>query len=128
MIILTILLIYIVICVIGGIVTYIKNPKPPNGLTYKEYNQYYNNKEWLLYDNEEDNEEDNEDEDAENAALNERRALLDETIIKYNKLLDNLDEQLQYTTDNKKRSVILSKQITTLEKLNRALEKLEKLG
>jgi hypothetical protein len=53
--------------------------------------------------------------------------LLDETIIKYNKLLDNLTDQYNNTYDEKERSRILSKQIITLEKLNKALEKRERL-
>jgi hypothetical protein len=102
---------------ISGMVQYFKNPKPPDGLTIEQCKQWYDQKLWL-----QDNETDNND-----VQLQERILLLDETIVKYNKLLDNLTEQYNYTMDEKKRSVILSKQIITLEKLNRALEKREKL-
>lgn len=105
-------------CVIVGIVQYIKQPKPPSGLTLNEYRQYYYNREWLFDDDESEIDDIHE---------NERIMLLDETIIKYNKLLDNLTEQYNSTQDEKKRGVILSKQIITLEKLNKALEKREKL-
>lgn len=57
----------------------------------------------------------------------ERIELLDQTLIKYNHLLDNLKLQYSQETDEKKRAAILVKQISTLEKLNKALEKREKL-
>ena len=57
----------------------------------------------------------------------ERIDILDNTLTQYIKLLDSLATQLKEETDEKKRAVILSKQITTLEKYNRALEKREKL-
>ena len=57
----------------------------------------------------------------------EKIEILDNALIKYNRLLDTLESQLQAETDPKKKAVLLSKQITTLEKLNRTLEKREKL-
>ena len=57
----------------------------------------------------------------------ERMAILDETIIKYNRLLDSLTEQYKNSWNESERSKILSKQIATMERLNRALEKREKL-
>lgn len=57
----------------------------------------------------------------------ERIEILDNTLVQYNKLLDSLADQLREETNEKKRSVLLSKQIATLEKYNRALEKREKL-
>ncbi len=57
----------------------------------------------------------------------ERIEILDNTLVQYNKLLDSLAEQLRNETDEKKRAAILSKQIVTLEKYNKALEKREKL-
>lgn len=57
----------------------------------------------------------------------ERIEILDNTLVQYIKLLDSLAAQLQNETDEKKRSILLSKQINTLEKYNRALEKREKL-
>ena len=57
----------------------------------------------------------------------ERVEILDNTLVQYNKLLDNLADQLKAETDEKKRAAILLKQIATLEKYNRALEKREKL-
>ena len=57
----------------------------------------------------------------------ERIEILDNTLVQYNKLLDSLTVQLREETDEKKRAAILSKQIATLEKYNRALEKREKL-
>ena len=106
---------YCVICLTLGIRQYIKSPKPPNGLTWKEYHDYYNNQEWLLED---DNDE----------PLSERITLLDETIIKYQKLLDNLTAQYNGTWNDSERGKILAKQISTMEKLTRALEKRERLG
>jgi hypothetical protein len=111
---LVILGLYCVICLTLGIRQYIKSPKPPNGLTWKAYNDYYNNREWLL-------------EDENNEPLNERVNLLDETIIKYQKLLDNLTAQYNGTYNETEKGKILAKQIATMEKLNRALEKREKL-
>ena len=70
----------------------------------------------------------NEDEDEhEDAAKAERIFILDETIVKYNRLLDNLSEQYKSTYNETEKAKILSKQISTMEKLNRALEKREKL-
>lgn len=57
----------------------------------------------------------------------ERIEILDNTLVQYNKLLDSLAAQLQNETNEKKRSILLSKQINTLEKYNRALEKREKI-
>ena len=57
----------------------------------------------------------------------EKIEILDNALIKYNRLLDTLESQLQNETDSKRQAVILSKQISTLEKLNRTLEKREKL-
>lgn len=57
----------------------------------------------------------------------EKIEILDNALVKYNRLLETLETQLQAETDPKKRATILSKQISTLEKLNRTLEKREKL-
>lgn len=57
----------------------------------------------------------------------ERIEILDNTLVQYNKLLDSLSDQLRHETNEKERSKILAKQITTLEKYNKALEKREKL-
>ena len=57
----------------------------------------------------------------------ERIALLDQTLVQYNKLIDNLSYQYLNETDEKKKAVILSKQIAALEKYNKALERMEKL-
>ena len=116
-IILTLIMAFFLTGIIGGIVEYIKSPKPPNGLTIEQYKQWYNNKEWL-----------NDDEiDIDDVNKQERILILDETIVKYNKLLDNLHEQYNDTWNDKEKSKILTKQIATMEKLNRALEKREKL-
>lgn len=105
--------------VVAGVVQYNKAPKPPNGLTYAQYKQYYYNREWEHIGD--------EDENTEDETQIEKRMYLDEAIIKYNKLLESLGEQLKNTYDEKERSKVLAKQITTLEKLTRALEKREKL-
>jgi type VI protein secretion system component VasF len=57
----------------------------------------------------------------------ERVEILDNTLVQYHKLLDSLSEQLREETNEKKRAAILKQQIITLEKLNKALEKREKL-
>lgn len=57
----------------------------------------------------------------------ERIDILDNTLVQYNKLLDNLADQLRDEPDEKKRAAILSKQIIILEKYNKALEKREKM-
>lgn len=57
----------------------------------------------------------------------ERIEILDNTLVQYVKLLDSLAVQLKEETNEKKRSLLLSKQIVTLEKYNKALEKREKL-
>lgn len=116
MVVLIVLICCAIPCVVG-IAEYIKNPKPPNGLSYKELQQYYYNREW----------EQIEEESSEDAITDEKRLYLEEAIVKYNKLLDSLNEQLKGTYNEHERSKIISKQITTLEKLTRALEKREKL-
>lgn len=57
----------------------------------------------------------------------ERINILDNTLVQYIKLLDSLAVKIKTETDEKKRAALLSKQITTLEKYNKALEKREKL-
>ena len=116
MIILLFVGLWLSVCIVVAIVQYVREPKPPHGLTAKEYYSYYYNKEWQL-----------EEEEDTDPHADERIMLLDETIVKYNQLLDNLTEQYNSTYDEKERSRILSKQIITLEKLNKALEKREKL-
>lgn len=113
--------VFCLICLVGGIVQYIKNPKPPDGLSYAEYKQYYQNKEWQLT-----NTNDYESK-LDDIHENERIMLLDETIVKYNKLLDNLNEQYKNTYNESEKAKILAKQVSTLERLNRTLEKREKL-
>lgn len=117
-VIIIIVLVYCFICLIIGIVQYIKSPKPPDGLTMKEYQQYYYNKEWQL---------DNNEDEIDDIHQNERIMLLDETIVKYNKLLDNLHEQYKSTYSETEKAKLLAKQVSTMERLNRALEKREKL-
>jgi len=114
---LAITLTVLAIPVLIGIAQYRKYPKPPNGLTYEQYKQYYFNKEWEL----------DEYEPEEDATKDERILYLDEAIIKYNKLLESLAEQYKSTYNEKERSRILAKEIVTLEKLNKALERREKL-
>ena len=107
----------IVVGVVQGIVQYVTVPKPPKGLSYKQIHTYYSCKAWEV----------DEADEFEEIHRQERIDLADETILKYNRLLDSLTEQLKYEHDEKKRSAILAKQIVTLEKLQRALEKREKL-
>lgn len=57
----------------------------------------------------------------------ERIDIMDNTLVQYIKLMDSLAAQLKTETDEKKRSVLLAKQITTNEKYTKALEKREKL-
>jgi hypothetical protein len=102
-----------------GIVQYVNVPKPPKWLSYKEYYSYYQNREWETDDTPED--------DLTEIHRQERIALADETILRYNRLLDSLVELYHSETDEKKRAAILAKQTITLEKLQRALEKREKL-
>ena len=112
---LAITFIVLAIPVLIGIAQYKKHPKPPSGYSYEQAKQWYLYKEW------------EQDETPEDAIKDERIAYLDEAIIKYNKLLESLTEQLKNTYDEKERSKLLTKQIATLEKLTRALEKREKL-
>ena len=69
-----------------------------------------------------------ENDEIEDIHLRERIELLDNTLVQYVKLLDNLAVQYKNETDERKKAAILSKQITTLEKYTKALEKREKLG
>lgn len=57
----------------------------------------------------------------------ERIEIADQTLVNYQKLIDNLAAQYANETNEKKKAAILSKQIVTLEKFNKALEKREKL-
>ena len=68
-----------------------------------------------------------ESEQIEDIHKRERIEILDNTLVQYNKLLDSLAEQLRNEYNEKERAKILAKQITTLEKYNKALEKREKL-
>lgn len=113
---LAITFIVLAIPVLIGIAQYKKHPKPPNGYSYEQAKQWYFNREW-----------EQDEESTEDAIKDERIAYLDEAIIKYNKLLESLGEQLKTTYDEKERSKLIARQITTLEKLARALEKREKL-
>ena len=78
--------------------------------------------------NQEETSEQEEQED-ELKTLNklERIDIQEKTLVQYNKLLDNLAGQYMQESDEKKKAAILSKQIVTLEKYNKALEKMEKL-
>ena len=58
----------------------------------------------------------------------ERKENLDRQLDGYNQLLCSLDRQLATETDDKKRAAILSKQLTTLEKYNKTMEKRRKMG
>ena len=62
-------------------------------------------------------------------ALNkeERLDIVCLTIRQYNTLIENLEKQYQLETDEKKKAAILRQQVIALEKLNKALEKREKL-
>ena len=66
------------------------------------------------------------DEHAEILA-DERRENYDRQIDGYNKLLVLLDREYAAETDGKKKAAVLSKQLATLEKLNKTIEKREKL-
>ena len=57
----------------------------------------------------------------------ERIENYDRQIDGYTQLIKAYDGSLDYETDDKKRAAILSKQLVTLEKLNKTIEKLEKL-
>ena len=57
----------------------------------------------------------------------ERIENYDRQIDGYTQLIKAYDGILDYETDDKKRAAILSKQLATLEKLNKTIEKLEKL-
>ena len=81
----------------------------------------------VTYTEQEEQEETTEQEEYTDINKQERINILDQTLIKYNKLIDILAEQYINETDEKRKAAILSKQITTLEKLNKALEKREKL-
>lgn len=81
----------------------------------------------VTYSNIESIEQYNELDELHDINKSERIELLDQALIKYNQLLDNLKLQYSQETDEKKRATILAKQISTLEKLNKALEKREKL-
>ena len=60
--------------------------------------------------------------------LEERKDNLDRQIDGYNQLLVMLDRQYRTETDPHKKAVILNKQLTTLEKYNKTIERRKKLG
>jgi hypothetical protein len=95
------LAVYLAVCIIWGIVKYSKSQK-----TEIVFQPFESTKE--------------------SATQAERVLLLDETIVKYQRLLNNLHEQYNVTYNETEKSKILAKQISTMEKLNRALEKREK--
>ena len=119
MILFGLLVLVLVPTIIGGIIQYRTEPKPPHGYTLQECQQWYYNKEWLHADDEED--------ESQDETTQERITLLDETIVKYQRLLDTLTAQYKNTSSETEKAKILSKQISTMEKLNRALEKRERL-
>lgn len=57
----------------------------------------------------------------------ERITIQEETIIQYNKLIDTLSAQYNNETNDKRKAALLKQRIIALEKLNKALEKREKL-
>lgn len=71
--------------------------------------------------------EQSEEDEIKEIQKQEKLDILDQTIVKYNRLIDSLAALYDTETDEKKKAAILRQQITALEKLNRALEKLEKL-
>ena len=81
----------------------------------------------VTYSEIEEDEEESEINELEEINRQERITLLDQTLVQYNKLIDNLADQYLNETDEKKKAVILSKQIAALEKYNKALERMEKL-
>lgn len=102
------ILAYYAFCVVLAIIYQIRQYKPAKRITAPETNI--------------------REDDVENVNIVERITIVDETIVKYNRLLDTLERQYKTELDEKKRSIILSKQVATMEKLTRALEKREKLG
>jgi hypothetical protein len=60
--------------------------------------------------------------------LEDRKDNLDRQMDGYNQLLIMLDRQYREETDPKKLTAIMSKQLTTLEKYNKTMEKRKKLG
>lgn len=86
------------------------------GVTYKDQ-----------IEQETEQEETSEQEELQELNKQERIEILDQTIIKYNHLLNSLDYQLKTEKDEKKKAALLAKQITVLEKYNKALERMEKL-
>lgn len=60
--------------------------------------------------------------------LEEQKENLDRQIDGYNQLLIMLDKQYSLEDDPRKKAVILNKQLTTLEKYNKTMEKRKKLG
>ena len=76
---------------------------------------------------EQETEPEEESEQSEDINKLERIQILDDTLVQYVQLLNSLATQLKNETNEKERSRLLAKQITTLEKYNKALEKREKL-
>lgn len=70
---------------------------------------------------------DNEIDDTSEINRLERIENYDRQIDGYTQLIKLLDTEYKTETDNRKRAAILSKQLTTLEKLNKTIEKREKL-
>lgn len=60
-------------------------------------------------------------------ALEDRRENYDNQIEGYTQLIKLLDRAYKTETDEKKKAALLSKQLNTLEKLNKTLEKRKKL-
>ena len=67
------------------------------------------------------------EEDTSDINRSERIENYDRQIDGYNQLIKTLDMCLQSENDLKKKAVLLSKQLATLEKLNKTIEKREKL-
>ena len=110
------LVIVFIVCFICGIVQYVKTPKPPHWMTYKEYCNYYQNKEWLIEDEEEEAIEDSP-----------QYAFLESQYRQLQEIYSLLEEQLAETRDNKKRQTILSKMLTIDRQVYNTREKMKKL-
>ena len=103
-------------------------PRPPRGYSHKQCRDWYYNKRWeTIIDTTEYNNENYINDDMETIIKDDRVENYDIQIEACTRLIKLLEGELKEENDTKKQATILSKQITTLEKLNRLMEKRGKL-
>lgn len=121
-------IIFAAFCLVGvvrGIALYITSPKPEKYLSYNEYKQYYNNKPWLIPDDDSDSETEHKLY-KELEYLTAHRDMLEDL---QRLIEDDLHNGKGNTKANLSRLISLDKQVhTTQQKIDKIYNELESMG